>query len=632
VTAGFFVPSLGLVDVFKGVRDDHNRTDNITTRDLLTPISSQPESESLLASSYTGLSQDLVKAWPAQADLARIYEFPIGLSTHSHMHIYTPSSALRKENKSTREMLRLPLPGSHPVLVARKLLFLGSILQGALSASHVPASLRNHFSGIMTRAIDTATRLVTTNDALTASIEGLECIMIEAMIQNYTGNLHRAWMTTRRGSAVAQALGLHQGSKSPLLKCLDAETNASFDPDQFCFRIVEMDRYLSITLGLPMSSLETRALTPEALAQCDPLDRMARQHCIIAGQMLSGERSKRSLEGLQEMEDELQKAANEMSPQWWLTPDLVPGDDTAANPFQEVARVNYQFSHYLLLLRAHLPYIMRYSPEYDHSRLAAAGASREMLARYVAFRRWNPGHFYCRGADYLAFIAVTVLCLVYVDARSTTEQDARSRTAAGKLLTANRLTDRGTMERTLGILKRMRSDATAIKLANIMQHLLDVEGNVADGARYSAVARDDNGAVECNGDLLDDQNTLQLNIPYFGTIQLQRKQIPNPGEATIPPQERGPNMPIPNCGLADPATSIVACSDQWYRQTISPYENSGFETAQGDAAEMFNTMPDWSDTCDLTMQNINESLFNSLFGGTGQNNLFNIGSLDNNLI
>jgi hypothetical protein len=132
VTAGFFVPSLGLIDVSKGVRDDHSRADNIITRDLPTPISSQPESESLLASSYTGLAQDLVEVWPAQADLVRIYELPIGLSTHSHMHIYTPSSALRKENRSTREMLQLPLPGSHPVLVARKLLFLGSILQGAL--------------------------------------------------------------------------------------------------------------------------------------------------------------------------------------------------------------------------------------------------------------------------------------------------------------------------------------------------------------------------------------------------------------------------------------------------------------------------------------------------------------------
>jgi hypothetical protein len=544
------------------------------------------------------------------------------------MHIYTPSSALCKENKSTREMLQLPLPGSHPVLVARKLLFLGSLLQGALSASHIPDNARAQYYDIMSCAIDKATRLVTTDDALTASVEGLECIMIEAMIQNYTGNLHRAWMTTRRACAVAQALGLNRGTKLPSLKFLDRNTHAAFDPDQFCFRIVEMDRYLSITLGLPISSLQTRALTSGGLINCGPLGRMARQHCKLAERMLCGDQVERRVENVQEMEDSLQEAANEMPPQWWLTPELVPRHDAVANPFEEVARVNYQFSHYHLLLRIHLPYVMRSSPIYDHNKLAAASASREMLTRYVSFRRSNPGHFYCRGSDYVVFAALTVLCLVHINAWSTTMADPQPRTNVSKLLTANRLSDRGMMEHTLGILESMRDDTTAKKLASIMRHLLAVESSASGGVRYSTVAQDHDGAVEYDGDLLDDQATLQLNIPYFGTIKLRRKLDANLGDDATQPRDVGSK---PSCRQSGPTTPFVHYNDQWPSQAMSG-NDVGYNPAQDGTAEMIDPMNDWCFSGDLTMQNINESLFSSLFSGADQNSMFNIGALDDNLL
>jgi hypothetical protein len=575
--------------------------------------------EPLLAGNYTGLARDLVAVWPPQVDLDRIYEFPIGLSTHSHMHVYKLSADPGAERRSTREMLQLPSPGSHPALVARKLLFLGSIIQGALSASQIPGSLRERFNGIMSRAVDTATKLVTTNDALTASVEGVECIMIEAMIQNYTGNLHRAWMTTRRASAVAQALGLYRGTKLPSLKFLDPETKTGFNADHFCFRIVEMDRYLSITLGLPTSSLQTPALTPEVLARCSPLDRMARLHCILAGRMLCGERSGKGLEDLQEMEDELQTAASEMSPRWWLTPELASNQgDIVNNPFQEVARVNIQFSHYHLLLRLHMPYILR-SSEYDHSKLAAASASREMLARYIAFRGWNPGHFYCRGADYLAFIALTVLCLLHVNSRNTTGQNAPSSTNGARVLRTSQLSDRGIMERTLDILKRMSDDATAIKLARIMQHLLDVEGSAVNGIGYNAVAEDEDGAVECNGDFLDNQNTLQLNIPYFGTIKLHRKLNSNTTE--------GATMPASNSTRSRQATPLVHADDQWHQQLFSSHIDPSFDTTQYGFSGMLDPTHGWSTSDDLTLQSINESLFSSLFSASAdQDTMFNLGA------
>jgi hypothetical protein len=499
-------------------------------------------------------------------------------------------------------MLQLPSPGCHPVLIARKLLFLGSLLQGAVSTTRTGGMTRERLSVIMCRAIDTATRLVTTNDALTASVEGVECIMIEAMIQNYTGNLHRAWMTARRASAVAQLIGLHRHSATPMLKVLDPETKADFDPEVLCFRIVELDYYLSITLGLPHSSLDCRALTAEALAKCEPLDRMARLQCIFAGRMFRHDSAAKKAENLQEMEVLLQQAANEMPPQWWLIPELAPGSGTPdSDPMQEVARVNYQFSHYHLALRLHMPYILR-SSGCNQSKLLAATASREILTRYLTFRRWNPGNFYCRGVDLLAFVAVTALCLVHIDSRN------RQTNEIGKLLSQSHLSDRGMMERSVEILKQMRDDVSASKLSRIMQHLLDVEAEAASGVGFNAVATETgDGNSEYDGAFVDGRNTLQLHIPYFGTICFHRKPIIHTSAI--------PNDTLPDQIPTQSQQSSAQWDSCWSHQGLS---SGGDVDSYNDSAElagMFDFTNDMGYSDDLTLQSINESLFSSLFDG-----------------
>ncbi len=51
----------------------------------------------------------------------------------------------------------------------------------------------------MVHVVDTAIRLVSTNEDLIGSVKGIECIMLEAMYQNYVGNSHRrAWQYAGR--------------------------------------------------------------------------------------------------------------------------------------------------------------------------------------------------------------------------------------------------------------------------------------------------------------------------------------------------------------------------------------------------------------------------------------------------
>lgn len=583
-----------------------------------------------LVSKYTGLARDLVASWPTQHDLERIYELPIYFSTHWHTGICTDVSTITsQEPVSTRTILQLPPPGSHPVLIARKLLLLGSLLQGALSASQILGKMRDHFAETMSRIVNTAAKLVTTNDDLTASVEGVECIIMEAMIRSYAGNLHQAWMILRRASAVAQMIGLHRGSKISSPRILNSATRARFDLDQLCFRIVNFDRYLSVTLGLPQSSLETRALKPEAIARCQPLDRMARLQCIIAGRILTRENEelpREELKDIHEIDRLLQIAATEMPSQWWLIPDFKSNTDNAPDPSFELARITHQVSHYHLLMRLHLPWMLRSSKDgrYDHSKITAVNASREILSRYVAFRPWNPAHFYCRGFDYHAFIALTVLCLAHIDSRTPTEtsmENAQSNTKVWRILAHSHPSDRGMMERTLNILARMENDEIASKLTRIMQHLLDVEADAANGADYSAVTTKSNhGATECDGEFIDGKNTLQLHIPYFGAINLQRRLISKPtGEATQPRRHGSivveTNTKLPDQVMGQSQRPILEWDNQWSHLPDPSWGNSDLYSNDARLPQMFDSTNNLGDPDDWTVQSINEALFNSLFSG-----------------
>lgn len=432
---------------------------------------------------------------------------------------------------SPHEVLQLPPPGSHPVLVARKLLMLGTFLQGVLPSS--VQGLENQgisYCYTMSRVVDSAVRLVTTNDELTGSVEGLECIMLEAMYHNYAGNLHKSWMAIRRACAVAQMMAIHRGLNSPSLKILDPETRAAFDSEYLCFRLVQMDCYLSMMLGLPQSLLETDFATPQALEKCRPAERMQRIHCLVAGRILQRKDADvNNLTELHQHEKLLQKAADEMPPQWWLIPDLKAINSNRVDILYDTMRLNDQLTQYHLLIRLHLPYMLR-SPSdrrYDHSKITAVNASREILSRYVASRTSNPGHFYCRGADFLAFVGIVVMCLTYINSRSQGQRPVETLNSdtVFNFLAHCRPADRGIMERTLEVIESMArasDDAISSKLSRLIHHLLLIEANAANGTVYTTSSSSgDERELEVEGRLTNGGNALHLYIPYLGKIYFE---------------------------------------------------------------------------------------------------------------
>ncbi|GFN17019.1 Zn(II)2Cys6 transcription factor [Aspergillus tubingensis] len=487
---------------------------------------------------YESIKRDLLAAWPSQRELNHIYNLPVGITVYMNYEICVPNSTFTDDSlPSPQDMLQLPEPHSHPVLIARKLLILAIFLQGISPPSIKSLSdLSISHHDIMTRAVTRATRLVTTNDELTTSIEGLQCIMLEAQYQNYAGNLHQAWLATRRATAIAQMLSLHRGLPPSSLKVFDPATRNTLNPDYLCFRLVEMDHYLSLMLGLPPTNLEARCLCPKALETCTPQDRMHRMHSIIAGRILHRtEADINNISLTNDIDQMLQNAAAQMPPQWWLTPDLTP-NQTQTTIIQKTLRLNAHFTHYQLLLRLHLPYMLRSSRDtavYDRSKLTIITVSREILARYTAFRASNPAHYYCRGVDFIAFVAMTVLCIAHIDSSNHLQREKQGGIGTVvSFLAHSRPSDRGIMERTLSIIEDMvesgsGTDEIAGKLAGIMRHLLGVEESAAGGVGYVArekMGGDGKGEGEYDGRLGDGGRSLHVYIPYHGTIGFERNE------------------------------------------------------------------------------------------------------------
>ena len=459
-------------------------------------------------------------------------------------------------------MLQLPPPGSHPALVARKLLILSSYLQ-----AFPPCGIQNlcrlgvDYRDIMSRAVDTAHCVVNCNDELVASIEGIECITIESMYHNNAGNLRRAWVTMRRAMLIAQMMDLHRGGTPPSMKTLERRT--CIRPEHIWFRLVQSDRYLSLMLGLPQGAPENSFFaTEKALEACTPTERLQRIDCVVAGRILQrNEADINDLAATQEIDHLLQKASMTMPPQWWLTPNFASSASDQMEHFHETIRLMDHFTHYHLVVRLHLPYLLRSLADrkYEYSKITAVHASREVLARFVAFRSSSPTGSYCRGIDFLVFIASTTLCLAHIDAHRHGQVFAGDGDDGFffNSLAHQRPSDRGMMERALESVEHMANasvDMVASKIATVFRHLLVIEADAADGSSYNTSSASGEEGRECSGGLSDGGNVLRIHIPSFGTIKIERSGVSR--SILSKPSQEFPATSVSEAPSTDPGLSF----------------------------------------------------------------------------
>lgn len=486
-----------------------------------------------IGSDFNYIRCALIATWPSQQDLDTILSIPVRVSVLLHGVVCKSySDYFCGKFPSLRQVLQLPSLTCHPVLIARRLLLLSTFLQGIppCFASQL-SSLSSDYLKIMSRAFSSATRLVTSNDELVNSLEGIECTMIESMYLNNAGNLRRAWLANRRAMVMAQMMGLHGSVKSSSM-FLEEKTRDRIDPDYMWFRIVCSDRYLSLMLGLPQGSPEDTS--SDALENFMPVDRMERLESIASGLILQRNRTERTdLVATRKIDKLLLEAAESMPPDWWVSSNFgtIAGNDGKA--FEETIRFMMQIAHHHLLVQLHLPYMLlpsSISSNYDYSKLAAANASRAIITQYISFYDSISAPAYCRGIDFIAFIASTTLCLAHIESR----RQFKDSVTFFQSLEHQRSGDRGSLERLLAIMERMAgesSDVVARKISSILQPLLDIEDNSFKGSCYQICASE---AVEpesrCIGQTKEAVHELRIQIPHYGIIVIEHR----PQSHTLP--------------------------------------------------------------------------------------------------
>ncbi|KAJ5211946.1 Polyketide synthase KR [Penicillium cinerascens] len=428
--------------------------------------------------------------------------------------------------KTSETLLNVPNANTHPVLIARYMLQLATVLQhlhpdlheGIQSLSETPRTTMERLANL---AID----LVITKDEFLGSIEGLECIMIESMYQANIGSLRRSWVSNRRAMGIAQLMRLDRSDHRTQFEVLDPNTRCH--PQIMWFRIVFLDRQLSLLLGLSQGSLDRTMASDVMLQRETPIGRLERIHCVLSSKILernasSSHSTPHDYSMMKTLDLELQKAARGLPSKWWLIPTLNASLTDSQAIFWDTRRLFAQVLHYNLVNHLHLPYMLRSSSagrKYEFSRITCVNASREVLSRFITLRRFNRIAYSCRTIDFLALMAAMTLLLAHLDSHSEAEN----------LLAHQYLSDRAMIEQAqenMQEVNSLNSDAMSAKSAELLRRLLAIESGPLDGSGRISVQ---GFATETVPDQNDDV-VVTVNIPYFGIVKIagggMRKEAP----------------------------------------------------------------------------------------------------------
>ncbi|TPX14636.1 uncharacterized protein E0L32_005328 [Thyridium curvatum] len=573
------------------------------------------------------ISRTLRSLWPSPADLNLILSIPIDASLLFHGVICQPYDEIVQHNAaSLSALLRLPSPESHPVLVARRLLNLAIFLQGipARQLDKLNTLELNH-QRLVRRLIDGVSRLVTNNDELLDSLDGIECVMLESMYLNNAGNLRRAWLTNRKAMTLAQMIGLHQETCTSV-KVLDEETRDRINPSYMWARLVFSDRYLSLMLDLPQGSLGDVFATPDILEGCSALERMERVLAVAGNRIIQRNGTERTdIATTSNIDKLLLEAASFMPPQWWLIPNDLP--DSEGGPAKSLAntvRLMNQFTYYHLMVQLHIPYLLLSSanhPCYDYSKLSATNASRETLSRYVSFRSLDTTTTYCRGIDFVVFIASMTLCLSHMICCHQQRREIGTELTCLQSLAHQRLADRGLIERTLELMDKMANgygDAAAKRISLILRPLLAIEAKSRIGGLYEASVSPVASRPEFDGPegKVDESGTMSIHIPYFGTIKIRHH---NPLEDPEHDRERGQlvdqqskhGLQTTNTNRQSPLASFQPTSRDYNEFSIA---DEPFPSLNDHVSQDFGVLDqDWAvDLESWALQGVDTALFNTL--------------------
>ncbi|KAK4501345.1 hypothetical protein PRZ48_007153 [Zasmidium cellare] len=186
-----------------------------------------------------------------------------------------------------------------------------------------------------------------------------------------------------------------------------------------------------------------------------------------------------------------------------------------------------QFTHYHILARLHLPYLLKSPADgtFDPHKLTTINASREILVRYLALRGSSTTNNYCRGVDYLMFIAATTLCIAHINSSHWRRLNGQG--PHFDFLAHQRPGDIGLMQHALEITREswnQNGHKADRNIGMILESLLKNEAKAASGSIFSISTTLAHPLADFPGERSNDSNNLSIDIPFVGTIKIEKER------------------------------------------------------------------------------------------------------------
>lgn len=426
------------------------------------------------------------------------------------------TSLIQNDLENPQQLRNIPKHSQHPVLIARYMFLLASFLQHVLPDSNQDTAQLSESESpthMSERLADMAINLVTTKDELVGSIEGLDCIIIESVYQANGGNLRRSWIANRRAMTIAQMMGLDRSDNRTQFKTLDHANKQN--PQITWFRIVFLDRFLSLLLGLPQGCLTPNMEAGALLASDIPMERLEKIHCIVASKILQRNESEPcpgDLALTKDLDLELQRAARSLPSKWWLVPKLEALDSDPQALFRNTRRLFAQALHYNLVNQLHLPYMLSAQHSNKYSQITCVNASRETLARFVALRCCDGAAYSCRIIDFLALMAAITLLLAHLCGQADPDNFIAHQYHSDFAMIEQ-------VQDSMAQFDHFGSNALNKQSAELLQRLLAIatETTTATGGHSRQVRNE--------AQISNIAETVSVHVPYFGVIQISRDGV-----------------------------------------------------------------------------------------------------------
>jgi Fungal specific transcription factor domain len=473
--------------------------------------------------------------------------------------------------ETIKESISHSLRSDNPAAIAKVMICI------AISVHQMPADfdwarlrLRDDPKELVERYITTINQLITADDEIAATIDGIECMVLEAKYHVNMGRPRRAWLLFHRAIAFCQLLGLHRLSARKPENKNDMQYKRQVSLWSHLFL---GDRYLSLVLGLPYSVSDafcTPYIPPIGFHPPDVPegDLYASRMVPLVTKIIDRNQSPAPMpySATLRLDQDLEELHNQYDPSWWSL-ERVKGSTIE----EHFSRMQAHFFHHQTRTILHMPFMLKSSADkrYQYSHQAALESAREMIKCYRVLRSDREvGPYICKLVDFQAFTAAMLLLLNLCGYA----QHTRGAIVQQPDLDQDQL-DSDLIDTTVSLLHAASGEAGGIVAAQSAK-TLEMLGKV----RHCGEDKD------CTDDAGQSQ-TCQVSIPYFGTITLgigkhfvpiKKGTYPEPGETRKASMTARQTAQAINTGLPTPPSM---CSNSTQPSPMSSTLDSAGSTS-----------------------------------------------------